>query len=61
MGRGGIGELTFGIKFGLLSERRGAPFSLSVRKMGDDPWVMWRGTGACTWYVPEAGLVRFVR
>jgi outer membrane protein OmpA-like peptidoglycan-associated protein len=28
---GGIGEVTFGIKVGLLSERRGAPFSLSVR------------------------------
>ena len=37
------------------------PFNLSVRKQGDDPWVMWRGTGNCTWYLPGAGLVRFVR
>ncbi|NCQ29028.1 MAG: hypothetical protein GW802_16610 [Armatimonadetes bacterium] len=37
------------------------PSNLSVRKQGDDPWVMWRGTGNCTWYVPEAGLVRFGR
>jgi hypothetical protein len=35
------------------------PFNLAVRKQGADPWVMWRGTGNCTWYVPEAGLVRF--
>ena len=28
---GGVGELTFGVKFGLLSERRGQPFSLSLR------------------------------
>jgi outer membrane protein OmpA-like peptidoglycan-associated protein len=28
---GGVGEVTVGLKFGLLSERRGAPFSLSVR------------------------------
>jgi hypothetical protein len=27
----GVGEVTVGLKFGLLSERRGAPFSLSVR------------------------------
>ncbi|MBM3477420.1 MAG: hypothetical protein FJX75_29470, partial [Armatimonadetes bacterium] len=37
------------------------PFNLSVRKQGDEPWVEWRGTGACTWFVPEAGRVRFVR
>ncbi|OGV62638.1 MAG: hypothetical protein A3K19_08635 [Lentisphaerae bacterium RIFOXYB12_FULL_65_16] len=37
------------------------PFNLAVRKQGEDPWVMWRGTGNCTWYVPEAGLIRFVR
>jgi hypothetical protein len=35
------------------------PFNLSVRKQGDDPWVMWRGTGNCTWYLPEAGIVSF--
>jgi hypothetical protein len=35
------------------------PFNLAVRKQGDAPWVMWRGTGNCTWYVQEAGLVRF--
>jgi len=28
---GGVGEITLGLKLGLLSERRGAPFSLSVR------------------------------
>ena len=28
---GGVGEVTLGLKLGLLSERRGAPFSLSVR------------------------------
>jgi len=37
------------------------PLNLSVRKQGDDPWIMWRGTGNCTWYLPEAGLVHFVR
>lgn len=37
------------------------PFNLSVRKQGDDPWVEWRGTGNCTWYVPGGGFVRFVR
>ncbi len=36
------------------------PFNLAVRKQGDEPWVMWRGTGGCTWLVPEAGRVRFV-
>jgi hypothetical protein len=28
---GGIGEVTLGLKFGVLSERRGDPFSLSIR------------------------------
>jgi outer membrane protein OmpA-like peptidoglycan-associated protein len=28
---GGVGEVTFGLKLGVLSERRGDPFSLSVR------------------------------
>jgi Bacterial Ig domain len=28
---GGVGEVTVGLKLGLLSERRGAPFSISVR------------------------------
>lgn len=28
---GGVGEITVGLKLGLLSERRGAPFSLSLR------------------------------
>ena len=37
------------------------PFNLSVRKQGDDPWVEWRSTGNCTWEVPQAGLIRFVR
>ena len=37
------------------------PLSLSVRKQGQAPWVMWRGTGDCTWHVPEAGRVRFIR
>jgi hypothetical protein len=37
------------------------PLNLSVRKQGDEPWVEWRGTGACTWLAPEAGRVRFVR
>ncbi len=37
------------------------PLNLSVRKQGDDPWIMWRGTGACTWEVSEAGRVRFVK
>jgi hypothetical protein len=35
------------------------PLNLAVRKQGDEPWVMWRGTGGCTWLVPEAGRVRF--
>jgi hypothetical protein len=37
------------------------PFNLAVRKQGSEAWVMWRGTGECTWYVPEAGLLKFVR
>ena len=37
------------------------PFNLAVRKMGDEAWVMWQGTGGCTWLVPEAGLVKFAR
>jgi len=37
------------------------PFNLSIRKQGNDPWVLWRGTGNCTWYLPEAGFVKFVR
>jgi hypothetical protein len=37
------------------------PLNLAVRKQGDDPWILWRGTGNCTWYLPEAGFVRFVR
>ena len=37
------------------------PLNLAVRKQGDDPWVMWRGTGACTWEVSEAGRVRFAQ
>jgi hypothetical protein len=37
------------------------PLNLAVRKQGDEPWVMWRGTGGCTWLVPEAGRVRFAR
>jgi hypothetical protein len=37
------------------------PFNLSVRKQGDDQWVEWYGTGDCTWYLPGAGFVRFVR
>ena len=37
------------------------PFNLSVRKQGEDHWVMWRGTGNCTWYLPCAGFVRFLR
>ena len=37
------------------------PFNLSVRKQGADPWVEWRGTGDCTWYLPQAGFVRFAR
>ena len=28
---GGVGEITVGLKLGLLPERRGAPLSLSVR------------------------------
>ncbi|MEN6645026.1 MAG: hypothetical protein ABFE08_21505, partial [Armatimonadia bacterium] len=35
------------------------PFNLAVRKQGDEPWVMWRGTGGCTWLVPEAGRIHF--
>jgi len=37
------------------------PLNLAVRKQGEEPWVMWRGTGGCTWLVPEAGRVRFAR
>ena len=37
------------------------PLNLAVRKQGDDHWVMWRGTGNCTWYLPCAGFVRFRR
>lgn len=37
------------------------PFNLAVRKQGTEAWVMWRGTSDCTWYVPQAGFVKFVR
>jgi hypothetical protein len=37
------------------------PLNLSVRKQGEAPWVMWRGTGAQTWVAAEAGRVRFAR
>jgi hypothetical protein len=55
----------FRIPFASLGIKPGAdvsyPFNLAVRKMGDEAWVMWRGTGGCTWLVPEAGLVKFGR
>jgi hypothetical protein len=30
-----------------------------VRKIADDLWVMWLGTGGCTWDVDYAGFLEF--
>jgi len=32
-------------------------FNLSVRKTAGPDWLMWRGTGACTWEVGNAGFL----
>ncbi len=34
-------------------------FNISVRKMASRLWQMWRGTGAHTWDVDRAGILRF--
>ncbi|NCO39363.1 MAG: hypothetical protein COZ06_21885 [Armatimonadetes bacterium CG_4_10_14_3_um_filter_66_18] len=36
-------------------------FNLSVRKSADEQWLMWQGTGACTWEVGNAGVIELVR
>ena len=36
-------------------------FNLTARKIADEEWVEWRGTGACTWEVGSAGLLELVR
>ena len=36
-------------------------FNLSVRKTADDQWVMWQGTGGCTWQVGDAGVIELVK
>jgi hypothetical protein len=35
-------------------------FNLSVRKSAEPLWLMWRGTGGCTWEVEKAGFVELV-
>jgi hypothetical protein len=35
--------------------------NLSVRKTADDSWVMWRGTGGCTWEVGNAGIIELAQ
>ena len=61
-GRGWLGHFAWGASLGIVPKPGlRYPFNLSVRKQGDDAWVLWRGTGNCTWYLPEAGFVRFVR
>ncbi len=36
-------------------------FNLSVRKSADDLWLLWQGTGACTWEVGNAGILELSR
>ena len=36
-------------------------FNLSVRKTADAQWLMWQGTGGCTWQVDGAGFIELVR
>ncbi len=36
-------------------------FNISVRKSAQPLWQMWRGTGAHTWDVHQAGILRFAR
>jgi len=36
-------------------------FNLSVRKSAQPLWQMWHGTGAHTWDVHQAGILRFAR
>ncbi|MBM4086211.1 MAG: hypothetical protein FJ272_15615 [Planctomycetes bacterium] len=36
-------------------------FNLSVRKTAAPLWLMWQGTGACTWEVRNAGILALGR
>jgi hypothetical protein len=37
-------------------------FNLSVRKTAPEPfWLMWQGTGACTWEVANAGVIELAK
>jgi hypothetical protein len=41
------------------AKQKRVEFNLSVRKIADDLWVMWLGTGGCTWDVDYAGFLEF--
>ncbi len=41
------------------AKQKRVEFNLSVRKTADDLWVMWLGTGGCTWDVDYAGFLEF--
>lgn len=36
-------------------------FNLTARKIGDEEWVEWRGTEACTWEVSGGGVLELVK
>jgi hypothetical protein len=41
------------------AKQKRVEFNLSVRKIADDLWEMWLGTGGYTWDVDYAGLLEF--
>jgi hypothetical protein len=32
-------------------------FNLTARKTASDQWLMWQGTGGCSWEVRNAGFI----
>jgi len=46
---------------GIEPRKADAPaFNLTVRKVADNLWVMWVGTGGNSWLVDHAGRLEFV-
>ncbi|MCD6350943.1 MAG: right-handed parallel beta-helix repeat-containing protein [Armatimonadetes bacterium] len=44
------------------TKHRRLAFNISVRKTSPEPlWLMWQGTGAWTWLVPNAGLLELAQ
>jgi hypothetical protein len=33
-------------------------FNITVRKTGDNLWLMWQGTGGYSWQVEKAGYIQ---